>query len=265
MKSHVFTFAVFLGLTACSNSQAVLERIKYNNPGLVVDLGVGLWAWPLPMDYDNDGDYDMVVCCPDKPYNGTYFFENAAGNVTMPVFKPAVKIGTGHRNIRPSYVDGRVRLSLPGREVAGFNDPKTQLKQTQVIYRSTNVHDSKGRIRANQWQYCDYDCDGELDLIVGVGDWEDYGWDNAFDAQGRWTRGPLHGYAYLILNAGTTENPKYAEPQKILAWITMDPNVSGSRGRIWGRLLKSADQINSATPIKTAPSPIVTITILITG
>ncbi|MBP84060.1 MAG: hypothetical protein CMO61_09475, partial [Verrucomicrobiales bacterium] len=27
-----------------------LQPLKYNNPGLVVDLGVGLWAWPLPMD-----------------------------------------------------------------------------------------------------------------------------------------------------------------------------------------------------------------------
>ncbi|MFH1884232.1 MAG: hypothetical protein ABIL62_16160 [Planctomycetota bacterium] len=32
-----------------------IERVKYNNPGLIVDLGVGLWAWPLPMDYDSDG------------------------------------------------------------------------------------------------------------------------------------------------------------------------------------------------------------------
>ena len=31
-----------------------LERLKYNHPGLVVDLGVGLWAWPLPMDFDGD-------------------------------------------------------------------------------------------------------------------------------------------------------------------------------------------------------------------
>ncbi|MHC4434426.1 MAG: FG-GAP repeat domain-containing protein [Planctomycetota bacterium] len=213
----IFLLTVYLGLVACGDSQAALERIKYNNPGLVVDLGVGLWAWPLPMDYDNDGDYDMVVCCPDKPYNGTYFFENTEGNVTMPVFKPAVKIGTGHRNIRPSYVDGAVRLLLPAREITGFDDPEHQLKQTRSIYRSANVHDSKGRIRANQWQYCDYDGDGVLDLIVGVGDWEDYGWDNAFDAQGRWTRGPLHGYVYLIRNAGTTENPKYAKPEKILA------------------------------------------------
>ena len=51
-----------------------LQPLKYNHPGLVVDLGVGLWAWPLPMDYDDDGDYDLVVSCPDKPSNGFYFF-----------------------------------------------------------------------------------------------------------------------------------------------------------------------------------------------
>jgi len=36
-----------------------LKRLKYNHPGLVVDLGVGLWAWPLPMDYDDDGDVGL--------------------------------------------------------------------------------------------------------------------------------------------------------------------------------------------------------------
>ncbi len=25
-----------------------LERLPYNNPGLLVDLGVGLWAWLFP-------------------------------------------------------------------------------------------------------------------------------------------------------------------------------------------------------------------------
>ncbi|MCH2572959.1 MAG: hypothetical protein MK103_16485, partial [Planctomycetes bacterium] len=63
-----------------------LERVAYNHPGLVVDLGVGLWSWPLPMDYDNDGDQDLLVSCPDKPYNGTYFFENQDGPVKFPVF-----------------------------------------------------------------------------------------------------------------------------------------------------------------------------------
>ena len=54
-----------LGLLAASAflqlSAAEPQRVRYNNPGLEVDLGVGLWAWPLPMDYDGDGDLDLVV------------------------------------------------------------------------------------------------------------------------------------------------------------------------------------------------------------
>jgi hypothetical protein len=198
-------------------SNASLERIKYNNPGLVVDLGVGLWAWPLPMDYDSDGDYDIVVSCPDKPYNGTYFFENTSGNIKMPVFKPAVRIGQGYSNIRPSYIDDKVRLLLPAREIIDFQKPESQFKKSRKIHSSTNVHNTKGRIRANQWHYCDYDGDGVLDLIAGVGDWGDYGWDNAFDKQGNWIRGPLHGYVYLLHNAGSNEKPQYERAEKILA------------------------------------------------
>jgi hypothetical protein len=211
------TFLMLLLASFAPVKAGDFERVKYNNPGLVVDLGVGLWAWPVPMDYDNDGDYDMVVSCPDKPYNGTYFFENTSGNIKIPVFKPGVKVGTGRSNIRPSYVNGDVRLLLPGREIEDFREPKSQFNKTRAIYPSTNVHNSKGRIRANQWQYCDYDGDGALDLAVGVGDWTGYGWDNAFDKQGRWTHGPLHGYVYLIRNTGTTEKPLYDKAQKILA------------------------------------------------
>ncbi|HAW01558.1 MAG TPA: hypothetical protein DCX10_07465, partial [Verrucomicrobiales bacterium] len=67
-----------------------LKELAYDNPGLTVDLGVGLWAWPLPMDYDSDGDMDLLVSCPDKPSNGTYFFENPGTEKgeKLPVFKP---------------------------------------------------------------------------------------------------------------------------------------------------------------------------------
>jgi len=194
-----------------------LERVKYNNGGLVVDLGVGLWAWPLPMDYDGDGDYDLVVSCRDKPYNGTYFFENPAGNVKMPVFKPAVRIGKGYGNIQVSYVGSKTRVLIPAKELAHFTDRKNEFDKSCDIYPRHEIYESKGRVRANQWKYCDYEGDGDLDLIVGVGDWTEYGWDNAFDSTGRWTKGPLHGYVYLILNSGTTDKPVYAEPVQISA------------------------------------------------
>jgi hypothetical protein len=193
-----------------------LERLKYNHPGLVVDLGVGLWAWPLPMDFDGDGDLDLVVNCPDKPYNGVYFFENAAGDTArnkMPVFKPGRRISQGLQNVQVSYVDGRPRVLSPGNEYPDFL--KTGLDQAVKLPLPANIHPNK--VRANMWRYVDYDGDKQLDLIVGVGDWTDYGWDNAYDASGKWTNGPLRGFVYFLRNTGTTAKPAYDKPVKVMA------------------------------------------------
>jgi len=195
---------------------ASLERLKYNHAGLVVDLGVGLWAWPLPMDFDGDGDLDLVVNCPDKPYNGVYFFENASGDTgrnPLPVFKPARRISRGLQNVQVSFVDGRPRVLSPGTEYPDFL--RTGLEQGSKLPLPANVHSN--RVRGNFWRYVDYDGDGRLDVIVGAGDWTDYGWDNAYDADGRWTRGPLRGFVYLARNTGTTAEPKYETPVKVTA------------------------------------------------
>ena len=191
-----------------------LTPIKYNNPGLVVDLGVGLWAWPLPMDFDGDGDFDLVVDCPDVPYNGIYFFENdSKAGTKMPVFKPAVRLAASRKNIQICYVDGKPRILIPGHELIDFQ--KNKFSKPKKIYPATKIH--PGKTRANQWTYADYDGDGVLDLIVGVGDWTEYGWDNAFNSKGQWTRGPLHGFVYLLRNNGSTAKPKYEKPVKIQA------------------------------------------------
>ena len=193
-----------------------LERLKYNHPGLVVDLGVGLWAWPLPMDFDGDGDLDLVVNCPDKPYNGVYFFENVSGDTAknkMPEFKPGRRISKGLQNVQVSYVNGQPRVLSPGTEYPDFL--KTGLEQGRKLALPANIHPNK--VRANMWRYVDFDGDGHLDLVVGVGDWTDYGWDNAYTPDGQWTNGPLRGFVYLARNTNTAANPAYAKPVKVEA------------------------------------------------
>ncbi len=213
----VLTALVFAMFPAGSRAQT-LKRLPYNNPDLTVDLGVGLWAWPLPMDYDHDGDLDLVVSCSDVPSNGIYFFENPGngeGDATkMPVFKPAKRIADGEKNISICYPDGQPRVLVPGAELPNIH--KSDFTARQKLYPKTILL-GEARVRANQWSYVDYDGDGSLDLIVGHGYWGDYGWDNAFNEKGQWTRGPLHGYVYLIRNAGTNDKPNYQTPQKVVA------------------------------------------------
>jgi hypothetical protein len=202
------------GVSALSApSSANLERVTYNHPGLVTDLGVGLWAWPIPVDFDGDGDLDLVVSCQDKPYNGTYFFENISGKVKFPVFKAGRRISKGLGNVSPSYVDGKLRVLTPGHEHPDFF--RTGLEKSVKLPLPANIHPNK--VRANQWKYVDYDGNGTLDLVVGVGDWTDYGWDDAYDQTGRWTNGPLHGYVYVALNTGTNAAPAYAKPEMVHA------------------------------------------------
>jgi hypothetical protein len=178
----------------------VLERVSYNHPGLEVDLAVGLWAWPLPMDFDSDGDMDLLVSCYDVPFNGLYLFENPAGpGEPDPVFKPPVRIGDGKKNLQVSYVDGYARLLERGTEYVNFS---TDLyKHPEELYPSVKLEEKHGTVRFSQWKLVDYDADGDKDIIAGLDDWADYGWDNAFDARGRWTNGPLHAHVYWLENA----------------------------------------------------------------
>jgi hypothetical protein len=69
--------------------------------------------------------------------------------------------------------------------------------------------------RDDLWYPVDWDRDGTIDLLTGVSDWRDYGWDDAFNEKGEWSRGPLHGYVYFHRNAGTNQHPVFAKPVRV--------------------------------------------------
>ncbi|WP_146525102.1 exo-alpha-sialidase [Novipirellula artificiosorum] len=223
MRTTFFLLGLVVwGSVHAEELQWKLQPLQYNHPGLEVDLGVGLWAFPLPIDYDNDGDMDLLVGCPDKPSNGTYFFENPSqdASVAMPIFKPGVRIGNGYQYMMLSVVGEESVVLTPGKEFR--RDPASgefDFSKPVKIDAITNPNSqSKGRVRGNMWRYVDYDGDGDHDLIVGCGDWSDLGWDHAYDNRGVWRNGPLHGYVYLIANEGTDEKPVYEKtPQRLAA------------------------------------------------
>ena len=129
MKPALLSFRIIVAILAIASAQIATagegterERIalKYNNPDLTVDLGVGLWGIPLPTDWNGDGLTDLVVSCPDKPYKGLYLFINI-GTQDEPLFDRAVKISDrGLNNIKLSQVDGRSYVMSKGAEYPDF-------------------------------------------------------------------------------------------------------------------------------------------------
>lgn len=180
---------------------ASADLLRYNNPGLEVDLAVGLWGIPLPYDYDGDGLKDLLVSCPDNPYKGLYYFRNI-GTAKKPFFAPAIRISDkGLNNIRLSETDGTPYvLSKDTEHLDFFGAPYA--RERKIEYEGEVLGTTYKKSRSNMWNYADWDNDGDKDIIVGIDTWDDYGWDNAYDSTGRWSRGPLHGYVYLLEKTG---------------------------------------------------------------
>ena len=231
-------------------AEETLPRLAYNNPGALVDLGVGLWAWPLPMDYNGDGLMDLVVVCTDKPYNGTWFFENSGQidpQLKLPIFKPAVLIGKSAPSSGISYVTGKpvvtATASVKRGEIYDYRGNtfpdflKTQFTRPAKLAVPETILTEPGNIRQNQWQLVDFDGDGVLDVSVGIDFWGDFGalngGEGAFNAKGEWTRGKLRGYVYVMRNTGTDDQPAYAAPVRLQAG-GKDVDPFGMPSPMWG-------------------------------
>jgi hypothetical protein len=174
-----------LGLLALAATVAAqepaLQPLAYNNPGLVVDLGVGLWAWPIPWDVDGDGDTDLLVSCPDKPSNGIWLFEHRSGpGEEMPVFAPGRRLGpTQHYVTPPSYVAApggtqlrvlRTNTEWPDSTQSGLTPGREIALPLPVTAHTTLIGTQpKGqRIRHNVWKYVDMGAVPALPLHAAV-------------------------------------------------------------------------------------------------
>src|SRR5690554_4038532 len=158
LSMGLWSAAVAQSTADSSISPVDFEIVKYNHPGMVSDLGVGLWAWPIPMDYDDDGDMDLLVSCPDKPFNGLYLFENTSGDV-FPIFEPPVRLMESIKDIQISHLqDGEPRVLVPGAELVNFTQSLDREK-TPLFSVDSILKDFEKNPRFNQWKMVDYDGD----------------------------------------------------------------------------------------------------------
>ena len=68
-------------------------RMKFNNPGLVVDMGIGIWGRAEPYDYDGDGRRDIILRSFSKPSQWTLFYRNPGLPAdAMPTFPKGVPV-----------------------------------------------------------------------------------------------------------------------------------------------------------------------------
>ena len=188
------------------------DRLMYGTAGVRGKLAVGLWAHPAPVDIDDDGDMDLVVGCADRPYNGIYLFRNI-GTAGQPLFDRGEWWGPGKKDLVAADFngDGKIDLVISG---GYYSDVKrNKLSRFVPVQLPRNYHVG----RDDLWYPVDWDGDGKIDVLAGVSDWRDYGWDDAFDAKGKWTRGPLHGYVWFHRNIGTNGQPQYAPPLQLQA------------------------------------------------
>jgi len=205
--------ALFLASVTAAETQAVLYpdlnfvRLPFNTTG-TAEIGSGFIGGATPVDADGDGDWDLSVC--GSGYGGEeMFYENTGDPLVL-------KRGVHGKNFFAAWRfsmldDKRYALTSPdARVVSRIGAPVGESSGLGVGL--SNVH--WGPVWCNSWLSKDFDGDGREDLLIGIGDWREYGWHQRYDGiRQAWTNANCRGLVYLLRNLGESKGkPQWSEP-----------------------------------------------------
>lgn len=217
MKYIYYILISAVSLVSCKGTRPVinqevnnyfeLEKLKYNNPNLLVDLDVGFKSVPMPMDFDGDGDIDLLASMSGSYVEaGIVYYENITGNSDNPVFRQGEKVSTERfplgydgKYFEVSEVNGHIHVLTPD-----------QVNNKLLIYEDVpqNVFWKKidmpvpatGHVEntnANTWKMIDFDGDNMNDLMCSLSS-------------------PKGNFLLFFKNSGTNESAIYGKPLKII-------------------------------------------------
>ncbi len=187
--------------------QEGINKLRYNNPDLLVDLDVGFKSVPMPMDFDGDGDIDLLISAAGSYMeSGVFYFENISGNGDSPIFRHGAKIsserfrlGSDGKYFEVSEVNGRFHVITPDRtndDLLIYEDVPENVfwkKVTMPLAARGHVEDTGD----NTWKMIDFNGDGMYDLMCGA---------SSVDGN----------YLLFFKNTGSNEDPNYANTEKVL-------------------------------------------------
>lgn len=166
----------------------------FNNPGLEVDLSLGIWPHVAVYDYDRDGKNDVIVRAASVPISGSRRQTMCRVYMNPTECNPGIDVPVSASR----FIDGRRHPDTKGVSCPHPRKPNG--------------------IRAN---FVDFDTDGVEDLVYSLSDWANYGKVGpacpvSYDASGVWTNGQIETYMYFVRNAGTLRKPEWETPVPVV-------------------------------------------------
>jgi len=177
---------LFAGEPMLTGGMTDFERMKFNNPGLVVDLSGGIW--PI-----------LSICADD-----------------------ALEIGTTSvpRSCRLRYAKRAPYVYSAGKEVTDKSAFRRKYS-IAVPCGAPSAGPQKGARASFNDFFVDMNGDGVRDCVRLYTDWTAYGEAGprckiVYDDKGRWATGQIQFDAYVFLREGTEKKGTWSAPQRLL-------------------------------------------------